>query len=175
MMPTLTIAPVRKTLLVNLSHEKAFDLFAKGIDRWWPRTHHPTASPMTEAVIEPFVGGRWYHSCEDGSEYEFGHVLVWQPSERLMLAWENNCNGYGDREVVMEVDVSFIAEGATSTPVGDQLTLADFALGSAMILAEPAHYPLDAYPAIRRWSGELAALPAWQQTVAAQQPAASAA
>ncbi|MHB8885777.1 MAG: glutathione S-transferase family protein [Methylovirgula sp.] len=58
---------------------------------------------------------------------------------------------------------------------GDRLTLADFAIGSSMIIAEQARYPLDAYPAIRRWHSELAALPAWQQTLAAQQPAASAA
>lgn len=58
---------------------------------------------------------------------------------------------------------------------GDQLTIADLTLGSTMVIAEPARYPLDAYPAIRRWHGELAALPAWQQTLATQQPAASAA
>ncbi len=85
---TLTIAPVRRTLHVNLSAEKAFDLFANGIDRWWPRTHHPGSSPMAAAVIEPFAGGRWYHRCADGSESPFGHVLVWQPPERLLLAWD---------------------------------------------------------------------------------------
>lgn len=55
----------------------------------------------------------------------------------------------------------------------DQLTLADFTIGSSMVIAEPARYPLEAYPAIRRWHGELAALPAWQQTLAAQQAVAS--
>ncbi|MHB8885776.1 MAG: SRPBCC family protein [Methylovirgula sp.] len=117
MMPTVTIAPVRKTLHVHLPREKAFDLFTRGVDRWWPRTHHPAASPMKAAIIEPFAGGRWYHSCEDGSEIDFGHVLLWQPPERLILAWENNCNWRYDPEAATEVEVNFIAESATSTRV----------------------------------------------------------
>ncbi len=55
---TITIAPVRKTLRVNLPQADAFEIFTGGIDRWWPRTHHLGSSPMTAAVIEPFVGGR---------------------------------------------------------------------------------------------------------------------
>ncbi|MGA3303454.1 MAG: glutathione S-transferase family protein [Methylovirgula sp.] len=58
---------------------------------------------------------------------------------------------------------------------GERLTIADFALGSPLLVAEGAHYPLENYPAIRRWHGDLSALPAWQRTIAATQPAASAA
>ncbi|HEY1735686.1 MAG TPA: glutathione S-transferase family protein [Methylovirgula sp.] len=58
---------------------------------------------------------------------------------------------------------------------GERLTIADFALASPLLVAEPAHYPIDGYPALRRWYGELAALPAWQRAVAMAQPAASAA
>lgn len=114
---TITIAPVRKTVRVNLPQAEAFEVFASGIDRWWPRTHHLGSSPMTAAVIEPFVGGRWYNSCEDGSEADFGHVLVWQPPERLMLAWQTDGNCHYDQDLVTEVDIKFIAEGAAATCV----------------------------------------------------------
>ena len=50
---------------------------------------------------------------------------------------------------------------------GDTLTLADFSLGSGLNLAEVARYPMQPYAAIRRWHGELMALPAWAQTLAA--------
>jgi len=50
---------------------------------------------------------------------------------------------------------------------GKTLTLADFSLGSALNLAGVARYPLHPYGAIKRWHGELMALPAWQQTLAA--------
>lgn len=114
---TVTIAPIRKTLHVNLPQAEAFDLFAKGVDRWWPRTHHIGASPMKASVIEPFAGGRWYHRCEDGSESNFGHVLVWQEPERLTLAWEFNCDFEYKPGMMTEVDVHFLAEGAERTRV----------------------------------------------------------
>jgi glutathione S-transferase len=49
---------------------------------------------------------------------------------------------------------------------GDMLTLADFSLGSAMTLAELAHYPVASYGEIKRWYSTLSALPAWQKTLA---------
>jgi glutathione S-transferase len=59
---------------------------------------------------------------------------------------------------------------------GDTLTLADFGIGSAMILAEMAHYPIEPYGEIKRWYATLSALPAWQKTRAqSAMPAANAA
>lgn len=59
---------------------------------------------------------------------------------------------------------------------GDALTLADFSLGSAMNLAEMAHYPLGPYGEIKRWYDGLRALPSWQKTLGqCALPAASAA
>jgi glutathione S-transferase len=49
---------------------------------------------------------------------------------------------------------------------GDTLTLTDFSLGAAMNLAKLAHYPIAPYGEIARWYATLAALPAWQQTLA---------
>jgi len=51
---------------------------------------------------------------------------------------------------------------------GDRLTIADFALGADLTMAEPAQLPLEPYGEIRRWAGKLAELPAWQRTRAMQ-------
>ena len=51
--------------------------------------------------------------------------------------------------------------------VGDALTIADFAVGSALILAAPAQFPLESYPEITRWYAGIAALPGWQKALAA--------
>ena len=53
---------------------------------------------------------------------------------------------------------------------GPNLTVADFGIGSALNLAEMAHYPIEPYGEIKRWYAELAALPAWQQTLAQSAP-----
>jgi len=58
---------------------------------------------------------------------------------------------------------------------GDTLTLADFGIGSAMILAERAHYPVEPYGEIKRWYATLRALPAWQTTLAQSAPPTEAA
>jgi glutathione S-transferase len=46
------------------------------------------------------------------------------------------------------------------------LTLAKFGIGSALNLAEIAHYPIEPYAEIKRWYAGLRALPAWQKTLA---------
>jgi glutathione S-transferase len=51
---------------------------------------------------------------------------------------------------------------------GETLTAADFAIVSPMCCAERAGFPLEDYPAIRRWIGEMQALPAWHETIAMQ-------
>lgn len=51
---------------------------------------------------------------------------------------------------------------------GDNLTVADFALGGDLVHAEAAKIPLGPYPEISRWFASLQALPAWQKTVAQQ-------
>lgn len=48
--------------------------------------------------------------------------------------------------------------------VGGRLTLADFAVAAPLFLAERAKMPLEQYGSVRRWFGEQAALPAWQET-----------
>ena len=80
---TISIAPVRKTIVVQATPERAFAVFTAGLDRWWPKTHGIGSAPVRESIIEPFVGGRWYTKCEDGSEAVVGHISVWLPSERF--------------------------------------------------------------------------------------------
>ena len=48
--------------------------------------------------------------------------------------------------------------------VGDQVTLADFSVGSFLDLAEMAHFPMSSYPQIKRWYNNIDQLPAWQSS-----------
>lgn len=54
--------------------------------------------------------------------------------------------------------------------VGEQVTLADFAVGAPLALREAARIPIDDYKAINRWYARIDALDAWQQTAPALPP-----
>ena len=85
---TISIAPVRKSLVVEASPQRAFEVFTAGIDAWWPKKHGIGATPITRSVIEPFVGGRWYTHHEDGKDVVIGHVRAWEPGARFVVGWE---------------------------------------------------------------------------------------
>lgn len=114
---TISIAPVRKTLIVEAPQARAFEVFTSGIDRWWPKDHHIGSSPVVKELIEPRLGGRWYTVHEDGSEMTTGHMLVWEPPSRIVFSWEINGQWKSEpnRAFASEVEVRFIAESPTRT------------------------------------------------------------
>jgi len=109
----IRIAPVRKSLLVAASPERAFEVFTALIDRWWPKAHGLGTTPVVASVIEPFVGGRWYTRHEDGAEVTVGHVRAWEPPGRFVVGWEISADWKPEPRVALssEVEVRFIAEG----------------------------------------------------------------
>ena len=114
---TVAIAPVRKSVRVQVNQAHAFDVFTSKLDRWWPRKASIGASPMKLAVLEGGIGGRWYEIGEDGSRTDVGRVLVWDPPHRLIARWEINGRWKADTTVGTEVEVKFIADGADATIV----------------------------------------------------------
>ncbi|MBS0472671.1 MAG: SRPBCC family protein [Proteobacteria bacterium] len=113
----MTIAPVRRTVTVNVSQAKAFEVFTARLDAWWPKSHHIGGAPLKSSAIEPRVGGRWYTVHEDGSECTVGTVSVWDPPNRLVHSWDINAMWKSDATVASEVEVRFIAEGSSRTRV----------------------------------------------------------
>lgn len=118
-----------------------------GVTRWlfWENAHWDSACAtlVFENFVKPMVGGG-------------------EPNAAEIARGEKNFARCAD-----------VLEGQLEKHrflTGDHLTIADFALGSSLVLAEAAHYPLQSHKAIRRWHAELSALPAWQQTAAAARP-----
>ena len=114
---TNALASITKSVVVNVSQQRAFDVFTTGIDSWWPRAHHLGATPLKESVIEPREGGGWYGICEDGTKDHAGHVIKWDPPNSVILAWQITGEWRFDPDFVTEVEVHFIAETPDRTRV----------------------------------------------------------
>jgi uncharacterized protein YndB with AHSA1/START domain len=114
-----TTTPVRKTITVKATVERAFEVFTSDFDSWWPRSHHIGKSPMTKAIVEEKVGGRCYSEQEDGSECDWGQILAWEPPRRLVIAWQVSSSwGYEpDLAKSSEVEVRFTPEPGGMTRV----------------------------------------------------------
>ncbi len=114
-----TIEPVRKSVTVNASAARAFEVFTAGIDRWWPKTHGIGEAAVLESIIEPFVGGRWYTKHADGKDVVVGHVRAWDPPRRFVVGWEISAKWKPDSRVAFasEVEVQFVAQSSDSTRV----------------------------------------------------------
>lgn len=86
--PTSTIAPVKKTLQVNLSVEEAFKLFTEKIYTWWPLDSHSVGGDNAEScAIEGKVGGRVYETLKDGTEAIWGTVQAFDPPNLFATTW----------------------------------------------------------------------------------------
>jgi uncharacterized protein YndB with AHSA1/START domain len=102
---------VKKQIFVKATPQRAFDVFTREMDTWWPlATHHISKIDAKNAVIEPFVGGRWFERGIDDSECDWGKVLAWDPPARLVLAWQISASWQHDAKLMTEVEVRFTAE-----------------------------------------------------------------
>lgn len=108
-------APVRREVLVAADPARAFAIFTGRMGAWWPKSHSVGQSPQADVVVEPKSGGRWYERGADGSECSWGHVIDWNPPDRLLLAWQLDGTWTFNPTLVTEVEVTFTpaTEGRT--------------------------------------------------------------
>jgi uncharacterized protein YndB with AHSA1/START domain len=112
-----TDATVHKSITVKTSVERAFAIFTSEIDSWWPRSHHIGKSPMKKVIVESAAGGRCFTEQADGTDCDWGRVLVWEPPHRFVMAWQIDARWQYEPELAncSEVEVRFTpaAGGAT--------------------------------------------------------------
>ena len=111
--------PVRKTITVKASPELAFQVFTAELDSWWPYTHHIGSSPMTKAILECRPGGRCYSLQQDGTDCDWGSIVVWEPPVRFVMAWRINTSWKFEPDIAKssEVEVRFTPEPGGLTRV----------------------------------------------------------
>jgi len=107
--------PVRKSITVRCTPERAFSVFTTGLARWWPlATHSLSQARATGCGIDPLVGGQVYEVGDDGERISWGWVLEWEPPRRFVLAWHPG----GTPEQAQEVELRF-----TAVPDGTKVDL----------------------------------------------------
>lgn len=110
----MSIPAVRKEVTVPVPVEKAFAMFTERIGEWWPLPSHSIgAERAIDAVFESRLGGRLYERLDDGTEHDWGAVLVWEPPGRFVITWHVG----RPPEVHTEVEVRFEPKGDGGTGV----------------------------------------------------------
>jgi uncharacterized protein YndB with AHSA1/START domain len=111
-MTQATLTPVRHAVTVPLPADEAFALFTERFNVWWPQ-HHIGAAELAEVVLEPHAGGRWFERGVDGSECDWGTVLVCERPERLVMTWQISPEWKYDPDPAhaSEVEVRFTETG----------------------------------------------------------------
>jgi uncharacterized protein YndB with AHSA1/START domain len=98
---------VRKSVRVNCSSDRAFELFTRRKTTWWPyETHSASGERPVEVVYEPREGGRVYDRLASGRENQWATVLAWEPPHRLAIEWNVN-----PANPATELEVRFTPEG----------------------------------------------------------------
>jgi uncharacterized protein YndB with AHSA1/START domain len=113
------IPPLTDTVTVALPIQRAFDVFTGSIDAWWPHEFHIGQAAVAEVILEPGVGGRWFERGVDGSECDWGRVLIWEPPLRLVFTWQINGSWQFDPDPdhASEIEAVFTARGPEETTV----------------------------------------------------------
>jgi hypothetical protein len=116
-MSAVEIAPVVKTIEVRRSAVDAFRIFTEEMSAWWPLGTH-ALSPENGAkavavIVEPRVGGRVIECADDGRQFHWGDVLIFEPGRRFAMTWQLG----RVREKSGEVEVLFAPINETSCRV----------------------------------------------------------
>jgi uncharacterized protein YndB with AHSA1/START domain len=110
---------VGKTVTVNAPREHAFRVWTERFNDWWPSGHHIGEADMERAVIEWREGGRAYELGVDGSECDWGRVLVYEPPSRIVCSWQigGDWKFNPDPARASEYEVRFIEQDDNTTLV----------------------------------------------------------
>ncbi len=94
---------IRKSIRVERPRDVSFRVFCEEIGQWWP---HGFGGEGSKIALEPRVGGRFYESRRDGSEYEIGRITAYEPPAVVAFTWRAP-----SWNVTTQVEVRFIADG----------------------------------------------------------------
>ncbi|MBV1863038.1 MAG: SRPBCC domain-containing protein [Rhodobacteraceae bacterium] len=106
------LPPVIKTITVPCPPERAFEIFTRDIDLWWPKDKNSVSAMDGKAAQKVSLiaeKGGWVEEIDHaGNSQHWGSVTEFTPPNKLGLAWHI---GRPESEATF-VDVIFEAAGA---------------------------------------------------------------
>jgi uncharacterized protein YndB with AHSA1/START domain len=116
---TQTQTAVHLELVVEAPIERAFAVFTERFGDIKPPEHNLLSAPISETVLEPWVGGHIVDRATDGSECRWARILAYDPPHRLVFSWDISPRWEleGDPDLTSEVEVRFVADTSTRTLV----------------------------------------------------------
>ena len=112
--------PIVKTIEVPCSPSRAFDIFLKEMDTWWPLGRFTVSAmggaPAKGIRVDPTPGGEIVEIGPNGAEYLWGTIKAYQPPDFFSMDFHFAPPGQAvDARTLVEV--RFTALGHTRTQV----------------------------------------------------------
>lgn len=102
-----SFAPIRRSLIVPLSVEGAFELFFRRLPEWWPlATRSVGLANAASCHVEVHLGGRLFERSTEGVESTWGTFRALDEPRRAVIGWHPG----HDESFATEVEVTFESE-----------------------------------------------------------------
>lgn len=112
---------VQKTIVIEQTRERVFEVWTQNIHQWWPSNHRLSKDPTSKVILEARAQGRFYERTHDGAEFEFGSVELCDPPAHLVLNWYLGSN----QTMPSKVDIRFTALTEKTTRIDIEHTGAE--------------------------------------------------
>jgi uncharacterized protein YndB with AHSA1/START domain len=102
------LSPIRRSVVVPWTADKAFHRFTEEFSTWWPRyTHSIGGRHVRRVVMECRVGGAIYEEHVDGTRYRRGTVTAFEAPRRIAFTFHA---AFAEADA-QQVEVSFDVDG----------------------------------------------------------------
>jgi uncharacterized protein YndB with AHSA1/START domain len=89
------VEPIRQTVTVRISRERAFELFTDGMGTWWPLDQYSRVVnefkdegvEVERLAFQTRLGGSILEHLSDGRVLPWAEVIRWRPPSSVVMAW----------------------------------------------------------------------------------------
>lgn len=89
----MTVAPIRRELMVAAAPDTAFELFTAHLGAWWPLAEHSVQGAAATVSFE--ADGRIVERGPGGASDCWGEVITWNPPGEVSFTWHPGSRGAG--------------------------------------------------------------------------------